>query len=128
MNWPRAACSLAWLTVFSVLAGENAGSGYRSKATSPPPELVSQASKELSLKPSRPATGVDTQFNLDESCLNHVDLVNVTAVAPSGSFLKAELTNDNKKGSSRLNSSIPPAYHEKWPTSLCQYSLSRSGP
>jgi len=126
MNWPRAIWSLACLTVFSVFTSEGVGSEYPSKAMSLRPELVGQLTKELAIRPTRAATGADTLFNLDESCLGHADLVNATAFVPRvGSFLKAAPTSDNITSSSSLNSSIPAAYHERWPTSLCQYSLFR---
>lgn len=121
MNRPRAACSLAWLTIFSGIPSEGAGSVY---LLSPRPELVSQLSKELSLKPTETVPGADTLFNLDESCFSHAGLVNVVVVVPSMSFLKAVPTNDHKMGSSYLNSLIPVAYREKWPIGLCQYSPS----
>ena len=121
MNWPRAACRLACFTVLSVFAGEGAGSENPSKATSPGPALVSELTRELSIRPTQTTRGADPLFSLDESCLSHADFNEVAASVPwMSSFLKAAPTRDHKSG---LNSSIPVAYHQKWPGSLCQYSL-----
>src|SRR5215467_4035036 len=125
MNWTRAACSFAWLTLFSVFASRGAVSGHAWKTMSWHSESVTQLTNELSIRPTQTTAGPDPLFSLDESCLGRADLLNVTTAVPwMSDLLKAAPSSDNKTGFSPLNSSLKAVYREKWPGSLCQYSLS----
>ena len=125
MNWTRGACGFACLTVFFVFASENAGSERSAKTVSRHSESVIQLTEELSIRPTQTTTGADPLFRMEESCFSHAHLGNVAAVVPRmSSFLDVAPTSDIKTGPWSLNNSIPAAYREQGPASLCRYSLS----